>query len=117
MFTTSASAVARRTRLGSLTIAYPFPTYRGSLVVGAGVFRARSNELQSARLDRRPGFDDEFRRSQRTALPLSPPHGRRSQGVAVPSGLAFRMGGQLRGRPYAASRDRESGVQRHRSGW
>lgn len=42
------------TSLGSITAVYPYPTYRGSLVIGFGVFRAGTSDLEytkNARLE------------------------------------------------------------------
>lgn len=68
MFGTGASGVATHTGLDQFGIAYPFPTYRGSLVIAGGVARARSNDLQTSRSDRRPGYNDDFLRAQRDGI-------------------------------------------------
>jgi len=52
MFGVEAEATTRRTGLDHLAFAYPFPTYRGSLVTGIGLFRVRSNDLDVERHDR-----------------------------------------------------------------
>jgi long-subunit fatty acid transport protein len=64
-----------RTSLDHLAFAYPFPTYRGSLVTGLGLYRVRSNDLVTARRDRRSRagaqpfqFDDQFLREQKGGL-------------------------------------------------
>jgi long-subunit fatty acid transport protein len=72
MFDASTRAAAERTGIDHAAFAYPIPTYRGSLVAGFGVFRARSNDLAEARRDQRSGagydFNDEFRRAQRDGV-------------------------------------------------
>lgn len=72
MFADPATANASHTGIDQAAFAYPIPTYRGSLVVGFGVFRARSNDLGESRRDRRSGpdyrFDDTFQRSQRDGV-------------------------------------------------
>jgi hypothetical protein len=67
MFGVEAAADASYSNIDHVALAYPFPTYRGSFVVGGGVFRSRSNELDTARRDRRTGatnYHDDFDRSQ-----------------------------------------------------
>ena len=68
MFGVATPAGVTHTGIDHAAFAYPFPTYRGSLVAGFGVFRARSNDLVEARRDQRRGtnytFNDEFRRAQ-----------------------------------------------------
>ena len=67
MFGATATADASYSGLDHIAIAYPFPTYRGSLVLAGGVFRARSSDLDTSRRDRRTGatnYDDEFDRAQ-----------------------------------------------------
>lgn len=61
MFGVRAAALATQSVLDHLTLSYPMPTYRGSLVFGLGLFHATSNELASSRLDIRRGADFEFR--------------------------------------------------------
>jgi hypothetical protein len=60
------------TGLDHLVAAYPFPTYRGSLVVAFGMHRARTNELESVRVDRLSitgvRIEDSFRRDQEGGL-------------------------------------------------
>jgi long-subunit fatty acid transport protein len=72
MFGTTASADATYSGLDHLAIAYPLPTDHGSFVVAGGVFRARTNVLDTMRLDRRAGggvaFHDDFSRAQRGGL-------------------------------------------------
>lgn len=75
MFGSQAARSEPSSGVDAFAFAYPVPTYRGSFVLGGGIFRSRSNELASARRDRRertasgsvPGFrfDDEFVRRQR----------------------------------------------------
>lgn len=72
MFGVEATADANDSGLDHLVFAYPFPTYRGSLVIAGGVLRARSNELETVRLDQRADvttrFDDSFLRAQTGGL-------------------------------------------------
>jgi long-subunit fatty acid transport protein len=68
MFGSEGFSAATHTGLDHLAAAYPFPTYRGSLVIAGGVFRARTNDLASARYDRRPGNTDDFLRTQRDGM-------------------------------------------------
>lgn len=72
MFGVDGAATTNRTGLDHLGFAYPFPTYRGSLVLGLGLFRARSTDLDTERRDifTSPGppvvtVDDLFLREQR----------------------------------------------------
>ncbi len=74
MFDTSAEKDAPASGLDVAAIAYPIPTYRGSLVLAGGLFRERSNAMGSSRFDRRliPGptpaedlsITDDFTRKQ-----------------------------------------------------
>jgi hypothetical protein len=68
MFGAESRETTTATGLDYVGFAYPFPTYRGSLVVGAVVQRVRDNQLESARADQRRGpgfqFDDRFLRRQ-----------------------------------------------------
>jgi len=72
MFGAAARATTAATGLDEVGFAFPVPTYRGSLVLGGAITRARSNDLESARVDRRSGsgfvFDDEFLRQQSGGL-------------------------------------------------
>lgn len=71
MFGVTSKADATYSNIDHLAFAYPFPTYRGSLVIAGGVFRARSNDLDTSRHDRRTGttdYRDDFDRSQRGGL-------------------------------------------------
>ena len=68
MFASRARENTAATGLDYIAFAFPVPTYRGSLVLAAGAERARNNNLESARVDRRSdtdfAFDDRFLRRQ-----------------------------------------------------
>jgi len=73
MFDAQAALSERSSGVDAVAVAYPLPTYRGSLVLGAGIFRSRTNARASARRDTRTAavppesafrFDDEFVRRQ-----------------------------------------------------
>jgi long-subunit fatty acid transport protein len=71
-FDASREAPTTATGLDALGFAYPVPTYRGSLVFALAVHRARSNELESSRVDQRSDgttvYNDEFLRRQEGGL-------------------------------------------------
>jgi hypothetical protein len=96
MFGVDGDANTNRTGLDHLGLAYPFPTYRGSLVVGFGLFRARSTDLDTERRDvfTSPGppavvVDDLFLREQRGGV------WRLVGGMAVDLHESLSLGGSL----------------------
>lgn len=72
MFDSERRQTTATTGLDHIGVAYPVPTYRGSLVFGAMAHRVRNNDLESVRVDQRRdtdfAFDDRFLREQEGGL-------------------------------------------------